>query len=82
GDLVEVRRRLGIVFQHSDDQLFQTTVRDDIAFGPLNLGLERERVRARTREMVRLVGLDESYLPRTPYQLSAGEKRRVAIAGI
>jgi cobalt/nickel transport system ATP-binding protein len=79
------RRRLpeqvGIVFQNSDDQLFNATVFDDVAFGPLNLGLAPEEVRARVEEAlarVGLTGLEE----RVPFHLSGGEKKRVALAGV
>jgi cobalt/nickel transport system ATP-binding protein len=79
------RRRLpeqvGIVFQNSDDQLFNATVFDDVAFGPLNLGLPPEEVRARVAEAlarVALTGLEE----RVPFHLSGGEKKRVALAGV
>ena len=81
----EERKRLpskiGIVFQHSDDQIFSTTVRDDVAFGPLNLGLPPEEVHERVAEalaQVALSGLEE----RVPFHLSGGEKRRVALAGV
>ena len=79
------RRRLpscvGVVFQNSDDQLFNATVFDDVAFGPLNLGLPADEVRRRTAEAlaaVALTGLEE----RPPFHLSGGEKRRVALAGV
>jgi cobalt/nickel transport system ATP-binding protein len=74
-------QHLGIAFQDSDDQLFNPTVRDDVAFGPLNLGLPPEEVRRRVAEAlarVGLTGLEE----RVPYHLSGGEKRRVALAGV
>ncbi len=73
--------RVGIVFQNSDDQIFHTTVFDDVAFGPLNLGLPAAEVRDRVRtalEEVGLTGMEE----RVPYHLSGGEKRRVAVAGV
>jgi cobalt/nickel transport system ATP-binding protein len=73
--------RAGIIFQNSDDQIFNTTVLDDVAFGPLNLGLPPEEVRVRVAESLRQVGL-EGYEQRTPFHLSGGEKRRVAIAGV
>jgi cobalt/nickel transport system ATP-binding protein len=79
------RRRLpskvGIVFQNSDDQLFQTTVIDDVAFGPLNLGLGADETRSRVTEALHEVGL-AGMEQRVPYHLSGGEKRRVAIAGV
>ncbi len=73
--------RAGIVFQNSDDQIFNTTVLDDVAFGPLNLGLSTEEVRKRVAESLQQVGL-EGYEQRTPFHLSGGEKRRVALAGV
>jgi cobalt/nickel transport system ATP-binding protein len=79
------RRRLpehvGIVFQNSDDQLFNTTVLDDVAFGPLNLGLPADEVRKRVAEALARVGLS-GFEERVPFHLSGGEKRRVALAGV
>jgi cobalt/nickel transport system ATP-binding protein len=79
------RRRLpakvGIVFQNSDDQLFHTSVLDDVAFGPLNLGLPADEVRRRVTEALEEVGL-AGMEERVPYHLSGGEKRRVALAGV
>jgi cobalt/nickel transport system ATP-binding protein len=72
---------LGIVFQNSDDQIFNTTVFDDVAFGPLNLGLETEQVRRRVAEGLEEVGL-KGFDLRVPFHLSGGEKRRVALAGV
>src|SRR5262249_17286471 len=81
----ELRRQLpakaGIVFQNSDDQLFNTTVLDDVAFGPLNLGLSPEEVRQRVDEPLPRVGL-HGFEQRVPFHLSGGEKRRVALAGV
>ncbi len=79
------RRRLpaqvGIVFQNSDDQIFNATVFDDVAFGPLNLGLPAEEVRRRVAEALERVGL-KGFEGRVPFHLSGGEKRRVALAGV
>src|SRR5262249_48002773 len=79
------RRRLpehvGIVFQNSDDQLFNTTVLDDVAFGPLNLGLPPDEARRRGSEALERVGLS-GFEKRVPFHLSGGEKRRVALAGV
>ena len=79
------RKRLpahvGIVFQNSDDQIFNATVFDDVAFGPLNLGLPADEVRARVAEALARVGLAD-YAGRVPFHLSGGEKRRVALAGV
>jgi cobalt/nickel transport system ATP-binding protein len=79
------RRRLpchvGIVFQNSDDQLFNTTVFDDVAFGPLNLGLPPDEVRRRVAEALERVSL-QGFEERVPFHLSGGEKRRAALAGV
>ncbi len=79
------RRRLsdqvGIVFQNPDDQLFSSTVLDDVAFGPLNLGLSADEVRTRSTEALHRVGL-RGVEERVPWHLSGGEKRRVALAGV
>ncbi|MEM4195709.1 MAG: ATP-binding cassette domain-containing protein, partial [Methanothermobacter sp.] len=71
----------GIVFQNPDDQLFSPTVRDDVAFGPMNLGLSEDEVNERVRESLERVGMS-GYEERAPHHLSGGEKKRVAIAGI
>ncbi len=73
--------RVGIVFQNSDDQLFSATVGDDVAFGPLNLGLPAAEVRRRVSDSLAQVGLS-GFEARVPFHLSGGEKRRTAIAGI
>jgi cobalt/nickel transport system ATP-binding protein len=73
--------RVGIVFQNSDDQLFNSTVFDDVAFGPLNLGLPPDEVRRRVVEALQRVGL-AGLEQRVPFHLSGGEKRRVALAGV
>jgi cobalt/nickel transport system ATP-binding protein len=73
--------RVGIIFQNSDDQLFSTTVSDDVAFGPLNLGLPADVVRRRVTDALARVGL-AGFAQRAPFHLSAGEKRRAAIAGV
>lgn len=79
------RRRLpqhvGLIFQNSDDQIFNATVLDDVAFGPLNLGLGRDEVRLRVTEALARVGLS-GFEKRVPFHLSGGEKRRVALAGV
>src|SRR5438093_2495205 len=72
---------VGIIFQDSDDQLFSTTVSDDVAFGPLNLGLTPTEVRQRVTEALEHVGL-RGFESRVPFHLSGGEKRRVALAGV
>jgi cobalt/nickel transport system ATP-binding protein len=73
--------RLGIVFQNSDDQIFSTSVEDDVAFGPLNLGLTSAEARGRVTEALSRVGLT-GFESRVPHHLSGGEKRRVALAGV
>lgn len=73
--------KVGIVFQNSDDQLFNATVFDDVAFGPLNLNLPADEVRQRVAEALRCAGLT-GFEQRVPYHLSGGEKRRVALAGV
>src|SRR5947209_14232045 len=73
--------RVGVVFQNSDDQLFNATVFDDVAFGPLNLGLPADEVRKRTAEALKRVGLTGQE-HRVPFHLSGGEKRRAALAGV
>jgi cobalt/nickel transport system ATP-binding protein len=84
GDPVQRRQlpsRVGIIFQNSDDQLFSSTIADDVAFGPLNLGLPPEEVKQRVRDALQRVGL-AGFEERVPYHLSGGEKRRAAIAGV
>ena len=76
-----VRQKVGILFQDSDDQLFMPTVFDDVAFGPLNLGLDPQEVERRVSECLRLVEMDGART-KAPYHLSAGEKRRAALAGV
>ena len=80
-NLHRFRRQVGILFQDSDDQLFMPTVFDDVAFGPLNLGLDKTAVEQRVHECLRRVGM-EAMAGKAPYHLSAGEKRRVALAGV
>jgi cobalt/nickel transport system ATP-binding protein len=77
----EIRRRVGIVFQDPDDQLFMPTVRDDVAFGPANLGLEGDDLDARVGEALDAVGMSE-VADRSPHHLSFGQRRRVAVATV
>jgi cobalt/nickel transport system ATP-binding protein len=77
----ELRARVGLVFQDPDDQLFMPTVAEDVAFGPLNLGLDRAQVRARVHEALAAVRM-EHVRDRAPHQLSLGQRRRVAIATV
>ena len=79
--LREIRRQVGFLFQDPDDQLFCPTVREDVAFGPLNLGLPRDEVLARVDRSLTAVGLPE-HGPRNPSQLSTGERKRVCLAGV
>lgn len=79
----EVRKKIGLVFQYPEYQLFEETVYKDVAFGPENLGLEEEEIDRRVRESLALVGVDfEEFSERSPFELSGGQKRRVAIAGV
>ena len=77
-----VRFRVGLVFQYPEYQLFEETVYRDIAFGPTNMGLSGETLDRRVRDAARFAGLDESLLQKSPFALSGGQKRRVAIAGV
>lgn len=80
--LPALRRTVGMVFQSSDDQLFNPTVLDDVAFGPLNLGASRDEALATARQALARVGLAEDLHTRAPHRLSNGQKRRVALAGV
>ncbi len=79
--LPELRSRVGLVFQDPDDQLFMPSVREDVSFGPLNMGLSTDEVDARTREALAAVRMGHA-IDRAPHQLSMGERRRVAIATV
>ena len=78
----DVRFRVGLVFQYPEYQLFEETVYKDIAFGPKNMGLDQEEIDRRVRAAARFAGLDEGLLEKSPFDLSGGQKRRVAIAGV
>ena len=78
----QVRFQVGLVFQYPEYQLFEETVYKDIAFGPGNMGLSKEEIDRRVRESAALVGLTEDQLDKSPFDLSGGQKRRVAIAGV
>lgn len=81
-EMSSVRYRVGLVMQYPEYQLFDETVRDDIAFAPRNLGLDEREVSARVADAVRFAGVGEDLLDKSPFELSGGQKRRVAIAGI
>ena len=82
-NMKDVRRAIGLVFQYPEYQLFEETVAKDIAFGPRNLGLSEEKIASRVRDAMRLVDLDyEQFAEKSPFELSGGQKRRVAIAGV
>lgn len=80
--LRELRRRVGLVFQFPEQQLFEDTVEKDICFGPLNFGCTPDEARGRARRALSLVGLDDSFLPRNPFHLSGGQMRKIAIASV
>lgn len=80
--LKEIRKRVGLVFQYPEHQLFETTVYKDIAFGPSNMGASQEDIENRVEEAINLVGLTPDIYAKSPFDLSGGQKRRVAIAGV
>ena len=77
-----LRKKAGIVFQFPEYQLFEETIYKDIAFGPKNFGYSEDKIKQIVHEVINVVGLDDSYLDKSPFELSGGQKRRVAIAGI
>lgn len=81
-DLKELRREVGLVFQYPEHQIFEETVYKDVAFGPKNMGLTEQEIDERVKEAMSYVGLDESFCELSPFELSGGQKRRVAIAGV
>lgn len=81
-DLRLIRRKTGLVFQYPEHQLFEETVYKDIAFAPKNMGLDDKEIDARVRQSAAMTGLSEKYLTRSPFELSGGQKRRAAIAGV
>ena len=81
-EISKVRYRVGLVMQYPEYQLFEETVEADIAFGPKNMGLDAEEIAVRVRESAAFVGLEEADLKKSPFDLSGGQKRRAAIAGI
>ncbi|KPI49627.1 cobalt transporter ATP-binding subunit [Clostridioides difficile] len=82
-NLTDIRKRVGVVFQYPEYQLFEETIDKDIAFGPANLGLEESEIHNRVKASMEAVGLDyEEFKDKSPFELSGGQKRRVAIAGV
>ena len=81
-DIKQVRKKVGLVFQFPESQVFDETVLQDVAFGPQNFGVSKEEAEATAREKLALVGIDEELFERSPFELSGGQMRRVAIAGI
>lgn len=81
-DKKKLRSKVGLVFQYPEHQLFETDVFTDVCFGPKNLGLSQKEVELRAYEALKLVGLDDEYFYQSPFDLSGGQKRRVAIAGV
>ena len=78
----QLRSNVGLVFQYPEHQLFEVDVLTDVCFGPKNLGLPKEEVEARAKKALQMVGLKEKYYKQSPFELSGGQKRRVAIAGV
>lgn len=81
-DIRQIRKQVGLVFQFAENQIFEETVLKDVAFGPQNFGVSEEDAVKTAREKLALVGIDESLFDRSPFELSGGQMRRVAIAGI
>jgi cobalt/nickel transport system ATP-binding protein len=81
-NLPEIRRKAGLLFQEADEQLFMPTVLEDVMFGPLNLGWNRQEAERKCRAVLTRVGISDILLDRPPFHLSTGEKRRVALAGV
>lgn len=81
--LINLRKKVGLVFQYPEYQLFEETIEKDIAFGPQNLGLDNDEINKRVQRAMKIVGLDyEQYKDKSPFEISGGQKRRVAIAGV
>lgn len=81
-DMKELRTKVGLVFQYPEHQLFETTIFDDVCFGPMNQGLDKNKAGLRAFEALRSVGMPEDLYYQSPFDLSGGQKRRVAIAGV
>ena len=80
--LKTLRKDVAVLFQFSEQQLFETSILKDIIFAPLNYGISEERAISKAKELIKLVGLDESYLDKSPFELSGGEMRKVALCGV
>jgi energy-coupling factor transport system ATP-binding protein len=80
--LKSIRQKVGLVFQYPEHQLFEMTIYKDVAFGPENMGLNEQQVKQRVEEALAIVGIDQSMYQKSPFDLSGGQKRRVAIAGV
>ena len=81
-EIRKIRSKVGLVFQYPEYQLFEETVYEDIAFGPKNMGLRDEELKKRVLDTCKIIGVKDEYLQKSPFDLSGGEKRRVAIAGV
>lgn len=81
-NLKNIRQKIGLVFQYPEHQIFEETIFKEVSFGPKNCGIEGEELKNRVRDALRIVGMDESYYDKSPFDLSGGQKRRVAIAGV
>ena len=81
-DIRQIRKQVGLVFQFAENQIFEETVLKDVAFGPQNFGVSEEEAEKIAREKLALVGINEALFDRSPFELSGGQMRRVAIAGI
>lgn len=81
-NLRELRKDVAVLFQFSEQQLFETSVLKDIIFAPLNYGVSEEKAIKKAKELIKLIGLDESYLEKSPFELSGGEMRKIALCGV
>lgn len=81
-NIKEIRQKVGLVFQYPEHQLFEMTIYKDVAFGPTNMGLNKDEIQKRVEKAIEIVGLDEEIYEYSPFELSGGQKRRVAIAGV
>ncbi|AWX42813.1 ABC transporter ATP-binding protein [Metamycoplasma cloacale] len=81
-NIKSLRKQVGVVFQFAEYQLFQSTIEKDIIFGPISMGVDKQTAKELARKYIKIVGLSEDYLEKSPFNLSGGQKRRVALAGI